>query len=380
MSTLETNSIGKYSGNNVSVDDALNLKSYTTTQRDALTSVAGDTIYNTTDSKVQVYTGSAWEDLGGIDAFSAEYLIIAGGGGGNAGYASSNGGAGGGAGGYITNYASESTGGGGTAGGPLNVSKGTALQVSIGAGGAGSTTSLDKGIYGNNSYFDFVFALGGGSPGNNGSPNPQTRGGSGAGGIFAESRTAGTESAYENRKAGDGTPNQGYRGGYGGYAGNLNTGPSGGGGGAGSVGGNASIGSPYNGGNGGTGLSSSITGTSVGRAGGGGGGVRTDTSPYSGGTAGTASDGGGAGQGGGSNGAYANGSNGTANTGGGGGGASGVYSTYTGGSGGSGIIILRYATADVASYSQTGLTITSSTYGSDTVLQITAGTGTITFS
>ena len=30
MSTLETNAIGKYSGNNVSVDDALNLKSYTT--------------------------------------------------------------------------------------------------------------------------------------------------------------------------------------------------------------------------------------------------------------------------------------------------------------------------------------------------------------
>ena len=82
MSTLETNSIGKYSGNNVSVDDALNLKSYTTVQRDALTSVAGDTIYNTTDSKVQVYTGSAWEDLGGVDAFSIEYLVIAGGGGG----------------------------------------------------------------------------------------------------------------------------------------------------------------------------------------------------------------------------------------------------------------------------------------------------------
>ena len=37
MSTLETNAIGKYSGNNVSIDDALNLKSYTTTQRDALT-------------------------------------------------------------------------------------------------------------------------------------------------------------------------------------------------------------------------------------------------------------------------------------------------------------------------------------------------------
>ena len=52
MSTLETNSIGKYNGNNVSVDDALRLKSYTTTQRNALTSVAGDMIFNTTTSIV----------------------------------------------------------------------------------------------------------------------------------------------------------------------------------------------------------------------------------------------------------------------------------------------------------------------------------------
>ncbi len=62
MSTLETNAIGKYSGNNVSVDDSLNLKSYTTTQRDALTSVAGDMIYNTTSNKVRFYSTS-WNDL-----------------------------------------------------------------------------------------------------------------------------------------------------------------------------------------------------------------------------------------------------------------------------------------------------------------------------
>ena len=53
MSTLETNSISKYNGNNVSVDDPLKLKSYTTTQRDALTSVAGDIIYNSTDAAPQ---------------------------------------------------------------------------------------------------------------------------------------------------------------------------------------------------------------------------------------------------------------------------------------------------------------------------------------
>ncbi len=61
MSTLETNAIGKYSGNNVSVDDSLNLKSYTTTQRNALTSVAGDMIYNTTDAAPQYYNGSEWK-------------------------------------------------------------------------------------------------------------------------------------------------------------------------------------------------------------------------------------------------------------------------------------------------------------------------------
>ena len=37
MSTLETNSIGKYNGNNVSIDDALRFKSYDTAGRDALT-------------------------------------------------------------------------------------------------------------------------------------------------------------------------------------------------------------------------------------------------------------------------------------------------------------------------------------------------------
>ena len=64
MSTLETNSIAKYSGNNVSIDDSLNLKSYTTTQRDALTSVAGDLIYNSTLNKVQIHNGSAVANVG----------------------------------------------------------------------------------------------------------------------------------------------------------------------------------------------------------------------------------------------------------------------------------------------------------------------------
>ena len=82
MSILKTNTISTNDANNVALSNQLNLKSYTTTARDALTSVAGDTIYNTTTSKVQVYNGSSWDDLGGIDGFLAAYLIIAGGGGG----------------------------------------------------------------------------------------------------------------------------------------------------------------------------------------------------------------------------------------------------------------------------------------------------------
>ena len=63
MTTLKVNTISKSSGNNVAMQDSLNLKSYTTTQRNALTSAAGDMIYNTTDSKVQFYNGSSWNDL-----------------------------------------------------------------------------------------------------------------------------------------------------------------------------------------------------------------------------------------------------------------------------------------------------------------------------
>ena len=63
MANVKVNTISKVSGNNVAMQCSLNLKSYTTTQRDALTSVAGDTIYNTTDNKVQFYNGSSWNDL-----------------------------------------------------------------------------------------------------------------------------------------------------------------------------------------------------------------------------------------------------------------------------------------------------------------------------
>ena len=63
MATLKVNTISTSTGNNVAMQCSLNLKSYTTTERNALTSAAGDMIYNSTDSKVQFYNGSAWNDL-----------------------------------------------------------------------------------------------------------------------------------------------------------------------------------------------------------------------------------------------------------------------------------------------------------------------------
>ena len=60
MSELKTNKISTNDQNNVAIDNALGLKSYTTTARNALTSVAGDMISNTSDSKPQFYNGSAW--------------------------------------------------------------------------------------------------------------------------------------------------------------------------------------------------------------------------------------------------------------------------------------------------------------------------------
>ena len=62
-SEVKVNTLAKSSGNHISMDCALGLKSYTTTQRGTLTSAAGDLIYNSTDGKPQVYNGSSWQSL-----------------------------------------------------------------------------------------------------------------------------------------------------------------------------------------------------------------------------------------------------------------------------------------------------------------------------
>lgn len=340
MSTLETNAIGKYSGNNVSVDDALNLKSYDTTARDALTSVAGDIIYNTTTGKVEHYNGSAWEQAGGVDAFSIEYLVIAGGGGGNTNDDTTHGA--GGAGGYLCNVNGENSGGNTSAQPAMFIPKSTNLQVTV--GGGGGTNSV-----GSKSEFTSIMSIGGGKgaetsnkSGSAGSPNGRTSGGPTA--------AITTQIAGQGSQSGEGVAIHGS-------------------GGAGGAGANGSNGTNGVGGAGGAGLSSSITGSSITRGGGGGGGGTTGGSGGSGG--------GGAG----GSGLNSNGTSGTANTGGGAGG-SGNGTGGTPGSGGSGVVILRWATADATiGATRTGLTDGDvQTDGSDSYIVFTAGTGTVSFS
>ena len=63
MTEVKVNTIVLASGNNISIDVPLNLKSYSTSARNSLTSAAGDIIYNSDDNKVQFYNGSSWSDL-----------------------------------------------------------------------------------------------------------------------------------------------------------------------------------------------------------------------------------------------------------------------------------------------------------------------------
>ena len=219
MSTLETNSIGKYSGDNVSVDDALKFKSYDTAGRNALTSVAGDTIYNTTTGKVEYYNGYAWVETG-ASSFNIDYLVIAGGGSGGTG--NGTGGAGGGAGGYLNSYASENSGGATSSRDTFSAFAGQTYKVAVGGGGASVSGGTIQGSLGNNSNFDFIVSFGGGGGGRTFVQG--TGGGSGGG--------AGAQNAAGD--GGTGLPIQGFKGGDCTSAGTPY--PTGGGGGAGAVG------------------------------------------------------------------------------------------------------------------------------------------------
>jgi len=344
MSELKTNKIQTNDQNNVAIDNALQIKGYTESERDALPSPqAGDVIYNEDLGTIDFYDGSSWNSTSDSTfSFNCDFLVIAGGGGSRRSTA-----AGGGAGGYRSSWNNETSGGGGSSETTLSLSKGTNYGVVVGAGG----TSVDAvATNGSDSTFATITSTGGGQP--------SSDGGSGGGGRY-----------NTNNPIGNGIANQGYRGGYGSYTtshdGSYNVG---GGGGAGAVGGNSNTSKS---GNGGAGQVSTISGASVTRAGGGGGGsdnARGD-SPGTGGAGGGAS---------GSNGS-ADAVAATANTGGGGAGGSNSPLRY-GSAGGSGVVIIRYRTSDATISVGAGLTATSTTYGTDTIVTFTAGNGTVSFS
>ena len=218
------------------------------------------------------------------------------------------------------------TGGGGGAGGVIATtyyaSTGNAINVVIGAGGAGAANISSISNNGSASVVNFIgSAIGGGGAGTGGSPAGAGQNG-GSGGGAGYNTLAG---AFQFGAGGSGTNGQGNSGGS---TPGLANSPSGGGGGAGAVG---APGSSGVGGNGGIGIPSSITGTIVYYGGGGGGSVAS-------GTQGTG------GLGGGANGSAATaGISATANTGGGGGGVGGG-SSFIGGNGGSGVAILSVPT------------------------------------
>jgi len=57
------NTISKNTGTAILCLDPIGLASYTTSERDLLTSVAGDIIFNSTTGTSQFYDGTAWTNL-----------------------------------------------------------------------------------------------------------------------------------------------------------------------------------------------------------------------------------------------------------------------------------------------------------------------------
>ena len=251
----------------------------------------GTQAYSVITGTTPTLSNSSWTCPAGVTQI--ELLVVAGGGGGNGDI-----GGGGGAGGLIYD-----------AGYP--VTAGTSYSITVGAGGAASTSSALV-ANGGNSIFGTILAYGGGC-------GAQGVSAGGVGGSGGGKRC----SAYN---VGWGSAGQGNPGG------GLESGTfAGGGGGAGAKG---QDGTTSASGAGGIGRAFDISGTVTFYAGGGGGGGHVGVSGGAGGT-------GGGGAGG--NGSGLAGTAGTASTGGGGGGAG--TGVFTGGAGGSGVVIIRYYTS-----------------------------------
>lgn len=272
-------------------------------------------------STMQHYNGTEWKNFENLsNGFTANFLVVGGGGGGGDSALGNNGA--GGAGGYktTTTYSGSET--------PLTASLGTAYTVEVGPGGAIN-------LNGTESKFGVVsseiISSGGGKGGIAISPCDGGNGASGGGGAALNPTPAGS----------GGTATPSGQGNNGGAAYGSPSFSGGGGGGADAVGGSANSAGP---GNGGAGTSNNITGTNT---------------PYAGGGGGGSGDGFTSGQGTGGLGGGGIGveydtqriaTNGALNTGGGGGGGIFRQGIYSAKSGGSGIVILRYPTASVASY------------------------------
>jgi hypothetical protein len=363
MSELKTNKISTNDQNNVAIDNALGLKSYTTTARNALTSVAGDMIYNTTDSKPQFYNGSAWTNFAPAPSLTVDFLIVAGGGG--SGFDRSGGGGAGGLKTSLDNNSSDTNTG-------FLLQTSTNYSVTVGASGSGGATNEARGSDGSNSIFHLYTSDGGGGGGAGGGVSNATQrsgrnGGSGGG-------EAGGDAGNTQGSPGSGNAGEGFNGGNGRFNNNGSVG--GGGGGASEVGADGSAGNGLQ--VGGDGLTTTIitsaiaTSRSVGE-------VDSGNVYFSGGGGGGADErernGAAGGLGGGGNGKNLSDNTGTANTGGGGGGAR--LNSQAGSAGGSGVVILRYPNTYTAS--TTGLTATTDSIEEDTVLIITAGTGSVSW-
>jgi len=290
----------------------------------AFTSATGGTITTSGDFKIHTFTGdgcfvvstvgnSPVAPTGGPT--NVDYLVVAGGGGGGKG----EGGGGGGAGGYRTTFPSP-----GCNAGSFPVTA-TTYPITVGGGGAGSTTGPVKGSPGSNSVFSTITSTGGGGGGSYACSMPGATGGSGGGGS-GQTGNPGTGGSGNTPPV---SPSQGNNGG----AGTSDCATYRAGGGGGGVGGVGTAGASPSGGPGGTGTSNLITGSPVTYAGGGGGAGQITSS----GTGGS-----GVGGAGGRACSPANtpGGSGTTNTGGGGGG--GGSTTFFSGAGGKGIVIIRY--------------------------------------
>jgi len=283
----------------------------------------GGTITTSGNCKIHTFTGPGTFCVSSISSDAANnqvsYIVVAGGGSG--GDAGARGAGGGGAGGFredkspATPYTASPLDGAGD----ITVSA-TGFPITVGAGGA-SSTSPNVGNNGNNSVFSTIISTGGGGGGGEGGPAANAVAG-GSGGAGGRGSCTGSGGAGNTPSV---SPPQGNPGGSGGGP----TGPDAAGGGGGGATGGGSNGSSNTGGTGGGGAATEINGSST-TFGGGGGGA---TQPAGGGNGGA----GGGGAGGGFPGPAA--VAGTANTGGGGGGAS---DNGGGGAGGSGIVIIRY--------------------------------------